>query len=209
MKVPRSTAYAEPRDHAGAGVDAVSPDRRTILKVALGVGFGWPVLRATGAVAEDPSLARPRKGDVLVVAWGEQAGQLIRPHDLSEGGPQQIAYPMDPVSRVVRGGSLLNQVALIRLDPSRLSEETRARSAAGVVAYSAVCTHEGCPVSMWHKESKTLFCACHASRFDPADGARVVDGPAPRRLAALPLKAVEGGFVVAAGFTGRVGGKTQ
>lgn len=209
MRLLRSSAYAGPRDHSGPGVDAVTQDRRTILKVALGVGFGWSFLRATAAAAQDPSVARPRKGDVLVVAYGERAGQVIRPQDLPEGGPQQIAFPMDPVTKVVRDGSPLNQVALIRLDPSGLSEETRAQSAAGVVAYSAVCTHEGCPVSMWHKESKTLFCACHASRFDPADGARVVDGPAPRRLAMLPLEAVDGGVVVAAGFTGRVGGKTQ
>ena len=184
-------------------------DRRTILKVALGVGFCLSAPRVRAAAAEDPSMARPQKGDVLVVAYGERAGQIIRPRDLPEGGPQQIAYPMDPLTKVVRDGSPLNQVALIRLDPSGLSEETRAQSAAGVVAYSAVCTHEGCPVSMWHKQSKTLFCACHASRFDPADRARVVDGPAPRRLAMLPLEAVDGGIMVAAGFSGRVGGKAQ
>jgi rieske iron-sulfur protein len=178
------------------------------LKLALGAGFGWSVLPLTALAAEDPRLARPRKGDVLVVAHGEHAGQVIRPRDLPEGGPQQLAYPMDPVTTVVRDGSLLNQVALIRLDPSRLSQETRAQSAGGVVAYSAVCTHENCPVSMWHKESKTLFCACHGSRFDPTDRARVVDGPAPRRLAMLPLAAVDGGVVVAAGFSGRLGGKT-
>jgi rieske iron-sulfur protein len=62
---------------------------------------------------------------------------------------------------------------------------------------------------MWHKSSKTLFCACHASRFDPADRARVVDGPAPRRLAMLPLQEVDGGVVVAGEFSGRVGGKIQ
>jgi rieske iron-sulfur protein len=184
-------------------------ERRTVLKVALGVGLGGSFFRVAAGAAEDPKVARPRKGDLLVVAYGDRAGQLIRPQDLPEGGPQQIAYPMDPVTKTVRDGSLLNQIALIRLDPSRLSEETRAQSAAGVVAYSAVCTHEGCPVSMWHKESKMLVCACHGSRFDPADRARVVNGPAPRRLPILPLEAV-GGVVVAAGeFSGRVGGKTS
>jgi Rieske Fe-S protein len=56
---------------------------------------------------------------------------------------------------------------------------------------------------MW-KEG-TLYCACHGSQYDPKDGAKVVGGPAPRRLAMVPLR-IEEGIVVAAGpFTGRVG----
>ena len=192
-----------------SGSGTAPQDRRAILKAALGAGLCWSALRVTAAAANDPSTARPQRGDVLVVAYGERAGQVVRPRDLPEGGPQEIAYPMDPLTKVIRNGSPLNQVAVIRLDPSRLSEETRAQSAAGIVAYSAVCTHEGCPVSMWHKQTKMLFCACHASRFDPADRARVVDGPAPRRLAMLPLEVVDGGIMVAAEFSGRVGGKTQ
>ena len=158
--------------------------------------------------AEDPKAARPQKGDRFVVAYGERAGQVVAPEDLPLGGPQQIAFPMDPATKVVRDGSLLNQVALIRLDPAQLSAETRAEAAGGIVAYSAICTHEGCPVSMWHKQSGTLFCACHASRFDPTDRARVVDGPAPRRLPMLPLGPLDGGIVAAGGFTGRVGRQT-
>ena len=158
--------------------------------------------------ADDPKAARPQKGDRFVFAYGDRAGQLIAPEDLPLGGPQQIAFPMDPATKVVRDGSLLNQVALIRLDPAQLSEETRAEAAGGIVAYSAICTHEGCPISMWHQQSRTLFCACHASRFDPTDRARVVDGPAPRRLAMLPLGPLDGGIVAAGGFTGRVGRQT-
>jgi Rieske Fe-S protein len=144
-----------------------------------------------------------------VFAYGDRAGRIIVPEDLAVGGPQQLAFPMDPATGVVRDGSMLNQVALVRLDPSQLTEETRPQAAGGVVAYSAVCTHQNCPVSMWHAESRSLFCSCHASRFDPADRARVVDGPAPRRLAMLPLETVEGGLVVAGEFTGRVGGQTR
>jgi len=179
-----------------------------MLTGALSLGLGLTFRRVAPA-AENDKEARPRKGDRLVFAYGERAGQVIVPADLPPGGPQQLAFPMDPVTEVVRDGSLLNQVALVRLDPSQFTEETRAQAAGGVVAYSALCTHEGCPVSMWHKASKTLFCACHASRFDPADRGRVVDGPAPRRLAMLPLQAVDGDVVAAAGFTGRVGRETK
>jgi rieske iron-sulfur protein len=114
-----------------------------------------------------------------------------------------MVYPKDPKTNTVRDGSRLNQVLLIRLEPEQLSKDTSANAAEGVVGYSAACTHEACPVSMW-KEGM-LFCSCHASQFDPKDAANVVDGPAPRRLAMLPLK-VEDGVLVAAGpFTARVG----
>ena len=180
-----------------------------MLKGALGLGIGFTVPGlASALVADDERQARPRKGDRLVFAYGDRAGQVIVPADLARGGPQQLAFPMDPVTKVVRDGSLLNQVALVRLDPALLSEETRAQAAEGIVAYSAICTHQGCPISMWHATSKTLFCACHASRFDPADRARVVDGPAPRRLPMLPLEAADGGVMAAGEFSGRVGGQT-
>jgi len=62
------------------------------------------------------------------------------------------------------------------------------------VAYSAVCTHQGCTVA--YKDSN-LACPCHGSVFDPADGAAVVAGPAPRPLPEIPVK-VQGGEVVKA-----------
>jgi Rieske Fe-S protein len=48
-------------------------------------------------------------------------------------------------------------------------------------------------------------CPCHDSEFDPADAAKVIGGPAPRRLPALPLKITDGYVVVAGAFSGRVG----
>jgi Rieske Fe-S protein len=184
--------------------------RRTVLKAALGFGlcFSFPdVVDTAYAQADDPKVARPQEGDQLVFAFGEKEGQIVTPGDLPLGGPQQLAYPMDPRKKIVRNGSTLNLVALIRFDPPELTDETRALAADGVVAYSAVCTHQGCPVSMWQAQAKTLFCACHATQFDPRDRARVVDGPAPRRLPMLPIKTVGGALTVAGEFTGRVGGE--
>jgi Rieske Fe-S protein len=129
--------------------------------------------------------------------------------DLPLGGPQLQAYPIEPKSRVVRDASLLNLVVLIRLDTSSLSEETRTRAADGVVAYSSVCTHQGCPVNMWTSAKDALFCSCHGSIYDPRNAAQVLDGPAPRRLPSLGLKLEDGVPTVAAGFSGRVGPTTQ
>jgi len=180
--------------------------RRAVLK-ALGLGLCFSFVDAVPARADDPKMARPQEGDRFVFPSGDKEGQIITPADLPLGGPQQLAYPIDPDTKVIRNGSLLNGVLLIRLDPAELSDETRALAADGVVAYSAVCTHQGCPVSMWQAQARALFCACHASQFDPRDHARVVDGPAPRRLPALPVTLTDGVLTVAGEFTGRVGGE--
>jgi rieske iron-sulfur protein len=181
--------------------------RRAVLKGALGLGLSLAFDDDGFARADDPKTARPQAGDRFVFAFGDREGQLIAPEDLLPGGPQQLAYPLDPRAKIVRNGSTLNLVLLIRLDPTQLTDETRALAAEGLVAYSATCTHEGCPVSMWQAQARTLFCACHGAQFDPRDRARVVDGPAPRRLPMLPVKLVDGVVTVAGGFTGRVGAR--
>jgi len=99
----------------------------------------------------------------------------------------------------------LNAIVLLRLDEASLAAETRARAADGVVAYTAICTHNGCDVDDYIADQFALSCSCHESEFDARDAARVVDGPAPRPLPALPLKVVDGLLVVARPFTSRVG----
>ena len=93
-------------------------ERRALLKIA--VGLGLVLGRLPAAAAEDPKSARPQSGDRFVFPFGDRAGQIIKPEDLSLGGPQQLAYPMDPETKIIRDGSLLNQVILIRLDPAQL-----------------------------------------------------------------------------------------
>jgi Rieske Fe-S protein len=62
------------------------------------------------------------------------------------------------------------------------------------VAYSAVCTHQGCTVA--YKKGQ-LVCPCHGSLFDPADGGAVITGPAQEPLPEIPVK-VQGGEVTKA-----------
>jgi Rieske Fe-S protein len=97
----------------------------------------------------------------------------------------------------------------MRFDPAELDDDTRARSADGIVAYSAICTHAGCPVTAWVKgvtsDNNVLKCMCHNSEYDARASAQVVFGPAPRRLAALPLAISGDSLAVAAPFAGKVG----
>ena len=76
----------------------------------------------------------------------------------------------------------------------------------GIVAYSKLCTHVGCPVGLYQAESALLLCPCHQSTFDVLDGARPVFGPAARSLPQLPLGLDEKGNLIARGdFSGPVG----
>ena len=81
------------------------------------------------------------------------------------------AWPKDPKTSVVRDGSRLNEIILIKLDPAELDDGTRARAAEGILAYSAICSHAGCPVTDWVKgegNGKTVLkCPCHNSEYDP------------------------------------------
>ena len=129
--------------------------------------------------------------------------------ELGIGAAQTIAWPFDPVEKILRNGSRLNQVLLLKLDPGKFSPETRLRSANGVVAYTAICTHSGCEVDEWLSDEQLLYCPCHSSKFDPKDGAKVVDGPAPRVLAALALGITDGKLTVAKPYTSRVGFESE
>ena len=71
----------------------------------------------------------------------------------------------------------------------------------GVLAYSAVCTHQGCEVSEWDANGGAMFCFCHFSKFDPLKAGAVTAGPAARALPWLPLKSENGELVVAGAFS--------
>lgn len=164
-----------------------------------------PFADAIIAQGPNPAKARPHVGDQFVFAVGDRQDELITPAELMAGGPPVLAYPMDPQAKVIRNGSRLNQIVLVRLDPHELAEGTRGHAVDGIVAYSAFCTHRGCPVMGWEAETRMLKCPCHDSQFDPKDRGRVVGGPAKRRIAVLPLKIVDGVLLAAGGFKGRVG----
>jgi len=179
--------------------------RRHVLEAGVGLSVGLAATQPVMA-ADDVSKAAPKSGDRLTFFSGDKKGQPIKVDDLKVGGPQVLATPVDGATGTPKTGRL-SQALLLRLDPASLDEETKKGAADGVVAYSAVCTHQGCPVSQWKNDKKVLYCVCHGSEFDPVQNGKVVGGPAPRRLASLPIKVEEGGIVVAGEFSGRVGFK--
>jgi len=181
-------------------------DRRALIRGGIGLGIGLCLApaQASPPAQESPAALRPKEGDLLVKVDDASATPLT-PSDIPLAGAQTMAWAMDPADKTIRSGSRLNRVLLVRFAPDQLSDETKPRAADGVVAYTAICTHSGCEVTEWVADEEHLFCPCHDSSFDPRDAGKVVDGPAPRRRPALPLKIVEGKLVIAKPFVGRVG----
>jgi ubiquinol-cytochrome c reductase iron-sulfur subunit len=101
------------------------------------------------------------------------------------------------------------QAVLIRLSPAdtALLRPSVARGTdRGLIAYSKMCTHAGCPVGLYEQTSRQLFCPCHQSVFDVLDAGRAVAGPAGRALPRLPIRATADDVIVATGdFDGQPG----
>ncbi|PZU55595.1 MAG: Rieske iron-sulfur protein [Thauera sp.] len=174
--------------------------RRDAMKAAIAVtvmlGGG---LR--GAQASEPADLPPQPGDRLVRMDEEGTPQPLKAADIPLASKPVRALPFAATDALVRDGSRLGRVILMRFDPASLDEETRARSADGVLAYSAVCTHQGCEVSEWDANGGAMFCFCHFSKFDPLKAGAVTAGPAGRALPWLPLKSENGELVVAGAFS--------
>jgi ubiquinol-cytochrome c reductase iron-sulfur subunit len=90
-------------------------------------------------------------------------------------------------------------VLLVRVNPADLKEDPAKASWSydGIVAYSKICTHVGCPVALYEQHTHHLLCPCHQSTFDLADHCRVIFGPAARPLPQLPIAVDDEGYLIA------------
>ncbi|MDH4111960.1 MAG: Rieske 2Fe-2S domain-containing protein [Actinomycetota bacterium] len=105
-------------------------------------------------------------------------------------------------------GSADSQAVLIRVEPDQLQlpPDRIAGAPDGLVAYSKICTHAGCPLGLYLAATHELRCPCHQSTFDVLDGARPVYGPAPKPLPQLPIEIADDGSLRALGdFSDPVG----
>jgi rieske iron-sulfur protein len=172
--------------------------RRTLLGWMVGiaasafaVSFAVPAAALKALMLEKPVIA---VGDVLTyadTASGGQPGQSFKAADLALGGSAQL-FPM---------GKEDNQDNLLQV--VRIAA---GNGAAGLVAYSAICTHLGCAVFEKLNRDGLILCPCHGSIYDPANHAAVRRGPSDRALPGIPIADGPNGTVLANGpFDGPIG----
>ena len=181
---------------------------RRVLCQALGAAAlvsALPLPAASKEANTDPRRHPPQMGDELVTINDDGDAEIISADSLKLHAAPLTAYPRDPANDTVRDRSRLNQILLLRLKEDELDQATSAHAANGIVAYSGICTHAACGVSSWDAKTLRLVCPCHASQYDPRQGAKRVAGPAPRALPSLPIKIVDKKIIVAGVFSAPVG----
>jgi ubiquinol-cytochrome c reductase iron-sulfur subunit len=163
---------------------------------ALGVALIFPI-RSLGPRPGKGFKTTPFRAGVRLVTEDDRP---VRPADVSEQGvltvfPEGHTEAADAPTLLIRPG------APVQPRPGR-----EGWTPDGLVAYSKLCTHVGCPVGLYQAEEHLLLCPCHQSTFDVLDGARPVFGPAARSLPQLPIEVDDEGYLIAAGdFSGPPG----
>jgi ubiquinol-cytochrome c reductase iron-sulfur subunit len=99
-------------------------------------------------------------------------------------------------------------VILLRMEPGDITPSPGREnwSVQGIVCFSKICTHVGCPISLNERTTHHLLCPCHQSTFDLSNNGKVLFGPAARPLPQLPLAVDDEGYLIAqSDFTEPVG----
>ncbi len=201
------------------GIEASGIRRRKLLGTGMASALGLMVVPAVVSLADlGPwPTADLRAKTIETTIWAEgvhlvndvtytrlkadelEIGQLVnaQPETLKElhGTPYQQAKAK-------------SSIIVVRMDPNsiKIPESRQDWQVDGILCYSKICTHVGCPISLWEQQTHHLLCPCHQSTFDLANSGVVVFGPAARSLPQLPITTDADGYLVArSGFDVPVG----
>ena len=136
----------------------------------------------------------------------DPTGSPVKAADLTLGSvahimPEGIEETEHPLEERAKAA-----VLVMRLNPGDLDPSSIEGSYNGIVAYSKICTHMGCPVVLYEQQTHHLLCPCHQSTFDLTQNCKVIFGPAKRPLPQLPITVDAEGYLVARdGFGESVG----
>jgi ubiquinol-cytochrome c reductase iron-sulfur subunit len=217
----RHSAASPPEDRAAVGqalelgIAEAGISRRPLLRNMLLGSLGLMGLPAIVLLRD----LGPLPGDVLQhTIWRrgmrvvrDVIGTPIKPADLIVGDlvnaqPEPLVHVEVPRGGIeyLEGIELQKEkakssVLLLRMEPqdNNPGEGREDWAVDGILAYSKICTHVGCPISLNERTTHHLLCPCHQSTFDLADSGKVVFGPAGRALPQLPLMVDEEGYLVA------------
>jgi ubiquinol-cytochrome c reductase iron-sulfur subunit len=159
------------------------------------------------------------KGETIFLANstgkpGESPFTKVRPEDIDAGGMLTV-FPWREsdgdgttvdshrrLSEIAMG--VRNPVMLIRIKPGDINKVVKRQGQESfnfgdLFAYTKVCSHLGCPSSLYEQQTYRILCPCHQSQFDALHFAKPIFGPAARALAQLPITIDKDGYLVANG----------
>lgn len=138
------------------------------------------------------------KGKLIV---NVNTGEPLRPSDVAVGSltfakPENLEEDDHDFNSEIAKSALM----ILRLQPEDIKDKRELEwSYEGIVAYSKICTHVGCPISLYEQQTHHVLCPCHQSTFDLSDGARVIFGPAGHALPQLRIGVNDEGYLEALG----------
>jgi len=176
-----------------SGYNDTGVARRSILKSTVGLAGGAlgavPLVAMVGAMIKKPN--RGEGQSMFHTLWKAGVpivysdGRRVSPDDILPGG---LATVFPGVPGGVKAGD--SPTLIIRLRPGQVVRSRKGQDSyqwGDFVAYSKICTHAGCPASLYEQQTGRLLCPCHQSQFDVFQDAKPVFGPATRSLPKLPL----------------------
>ena len=186
------------------GGEAAQIARRPLIKYTLGGALG---LFAIPLVVQLVGSLGPTPGNELYTTVWKKGTRLVRDPELTPvraddvtigsvfhilpEGIDKTAHPMDEKAKAA--------VLLMRLNPADIkSQKELDWGYEGIVAYSQICTHVGCPVGLYEQQTHHLLCPCHQSTFDVTQDAKVIFGPAGHPLPQLKITVDQDGYLMAA-----------
>ena len=138
------------------------------------------------------------KGKLLV---NMNTNEPLRPSDVAVGSltfakPEGLEEHDDDFQKEIAKAALM----IVRIQPDNIKDKRELEwSHEGIVAYSKICTHVGCPICLYEQQTHHVLCPCHQSTFDLSDGARVIFGPAGHALPQLRIGVNDEGYLEALG----------
>ena len=136
------------------------------------------------------------------------AGTPIKPEDVEIGqliNAEPGVFFEEKDGKPIYEGTPLQQakakaaIIIVRMKPGDITPSKGRENwgVEGILSFSKICTHVGCPISLWEQQTHHLLCPCHQSTFDLADNGKVIFGPAARALPQLPIMVDSEGYLVA------------
>jgi len=197
------------------GVEESGIGRRPLIRNSLLVAMGALGLPAIVALRD----LGPLPGDKLYHTVWKKGMRVVQDVDFAPIKPESMVVGQlvngepaifDPKNTgpdgepLVHGTELLQEagkasVILVRMHPDDITPAKGRENwgVEGILCFSKICTHVGCPISLWEQQTHHLLCPCHQSTFDLADNGKVVFGPAARALPQLPITVDSEGYLVA------------
>ncbi|WP_040806831.1 cytochrome bc1 complex Rieske iron-sulfur subunit [Nocardia concava] len=221
-EVNRRTLVAQLQDAA----ETSTLGRRKLITRTAGLGAGLlgvgALLVFVGGMIKNP-WAKGDKSPLWVSGWtpdypGEtvflrrDTGRpedivLVKPEDLDAGAmetvfPWKESWRGDEHKTLESLRGIRNAVMLIRLRTHDAEHAIKRKGQESFnygdyFAYSKICTHLGCPTSLFEQQTNRILCPCHQSQFSATEWGKPVFGPAARALPQLPITVNADGYLVA------------